>query len=87
MTSTRTSDLRGSAVLGWIFIISVFGPMLVLTALWAIAAGVGAGSGEFGSTHDRIMDLMVWALLFSGVVLTAEAAFGVAARSLRGSRG
>lgn len=66
---------RGSAQLGAIFLLSVLGPMAVLAVLWALAAGVG----QPGSARDAFMDLMVWVLMISGVVLIVEEAVLIAA--------
>lgn len=72
---------RGSTGLGVLFLLSVFAPMLVLAILWALAAGVG----QAGATRDAFMDVMVWVLMASGVVLVIEEVVLVAATSLRRS--
>lgn len=67
---------RGSALLGWMMLISVFGPMLTLTVLWAVAAASGAAgvSNPTGASpfRDTIMNLMVWVLMLSGIAITIE---------------
>ncbi|MBX7248615.1 MAG: hypothetical protein K1X35_06120 [Caulobacteraceae bacterium] len=61
---------HGSAPLGVLFLVSVFGPMALLAAIWALAAGVG----QNGPVRDLAGEAMVWVLLVSGVVLTIEEA-------------
>ncbi|MBX7249111.1 MAG: hypothetical protein K1X35_08740 [Caulobacteraceae bacterium] len=70
------SGKRGSSVLGWMMLISVFGPMLALAILWGIAAASGAGGNgnPTGASpfRDAIMNLMVWVLMISGIAVAIE---------------
>jgi hypothetical protein len=72
----KVNERRGSAALGWMMLISVFGPMIALAVLWGIAAASGA-SGNTNPTgaspfRDSIMDMMVWVLMLSGLAITIE---------------
>ena len=60
----------GSVGLGAVFLASVFGPMAILAALWALAAGAGAT----GPTRDFAGQAMVWVLLVAGLIITVEEA-------------
>ena len=66
----RNSERRGSNWLGIVFMVSVFGPMILLAILWAIAAGVA----ENGTVRDQAGLLMVWVLLGAGIVVIIEEA-------------
>lgn len=84
----KPNERRGSAALGWMMLISVFGPMLTLAILWAVAAASGAsgvnnpsGASPF---RDTIMDLMVWVLMLSGVGITIEAVLILFFRIVKG---
>lgn len=57
---------HGSAVLGTLFTVSVFGPMAILAALWAFAVG----QGQAGDLRDLAGELMIWVLLVSGLIVT-----------------
>jgi hypothetical protein len=74
----KPNERRGSSLLGWMMLISVFGPMLALTVLWAIVAASGAGgvSNPTGASpfRDQMMNLMVWVLMLSGIGVTVEGA-------------
>jgi len=70
---------HGTTALGAIFLISVFGPMIVLAVLWGLAAGVG----QSGAVRDALMNAMIWVLLVSGAVLVVEEILLVAATSFR----
>jgi hypothetical protein len=84
----KASERRGSALLGWMMLISVFGPMLTLGVLWGIAAASGAAgvSNPTGASpfRDAIMDAMVWVLMLSGVGMAIEGALLLIFRMLRG---
>ena len=69
----RDNERRGSAALGWLVLGSVFGPMLALLALWIVVA-VSGGPSATGqsSTREAAMSVMIWVLMISGAVLTAE---------------
>lgn len=69
----RDSERRGSSALGWLVLGSVFGPMLILLALWVVVA-VSGGTGPEGqsSTREAAMTMMIWVLMASGALLTAE---------------
>ncbi len=85
----KTNERRGSAMLGSMMLISVFGPMLILTVLWGIAAASGAAgvNSSAGSSpfRDSIMDLMVWVLILSGIGVTVEAVLIAVFRGLKRS--
>jgi hypothetical protein len=76
-------------MLGWMMLISVFGPMLILTVLWGVAAASGAAgvSNPTGASpfRDSIMDAMVWVLMLSGVGMTIEGALILIFRVFRGA--
>ncbi len=84
----NTTERRGSALLGWMMIISVFGPMLTLAILWGVAAASGAAgvSNPTGASpfRDAIMSAMVWVLMLSGIVMTIEGVLILVFRGLRG---
>ena len=84
------TERRGSALLGWMMVISVFGPMLVLTVLWGVAAASGASgvSNPTGASpfRDSIMDMMVWVLMISGAGMAIEGALILFFRVLRGGQ-
>ena len=63
---------RGSAPLGWIFLVSVFGPMALLAVAWAVVGALGSSSGEVHDTRAAVMDVMVMVLLVAGGVLFCE---------------
>ena len=69
----RANERRGSAALGWLVLGSVFGPMLVLLALWIVVA-VSAGPSASGqsSTREAAMAMMIWVLMASGALLVVE---------------
>lgn len=81
------TERRGSSTLGWMMLISVFGPMLILTVLWGVAAASGAAgvSSSTGASpfRDSIMDMMVWVLMLSGIGLTVEGALILLFRALK----
>lgn len=69
----RDNQRRGSAALGWMALVSVFGPMLVLLGLWiVVAVSGGAGAEGQSSTRDAAMTMMIWVLMISGAVLLGE---------------
>jgi len=74
----NTTGRRGSALLGWMMLITVFGPMLALAVLWGIAAASGASgvSNPTGASpfRDTILNAMVWVLMLSGIGVTIEGA-------------
>ena len=82
------TERRGSALLGWMMLISVFGPMLALAILWGVAAASGAAgvSNPTGASpfRDAIMSAMVWVLMLSGVVMAVEGLLILIFRGLRG---
>ena len=83
----KTNERRGSAMLGSMMLISVFGPMLILTVLWGIAAASGA-SGVNSSAgpspfRDAVMDLMIWVLSLSGIGMTVQAVLIAIFRGLK----
>lgn len=69
----RGNQRRGSSALGWLVLGSVFGPMLILLALWIVVL-VSGGTGPEGqsSTREAAMAMMIWVLMASGVLLTIE---------------
>lgn len=81
-----TGPQRGSAAIGWIFMASVFGPMLLVALLWMMSAGLGVDGGDVRSARDRVGDLMVMALMASGLLLALEGAVAGLLALLRGQR-
>lgn len=63
---------RGSAPLGWIFLASVFGPMVLLAAAWTIVGALGSSAGDVHDARAVVMDGMVMVLLVAGGVLFCE---------------
>lgn len=79
---SRSGNSSGSPLLGAIFLLSVFGPMVLLALLWGAAAGVG----EAGAMRDAFMNAMIWVLMVSGAVLVVEEFVLIAVTSLGGRR-
>lgn len=77
---------RGSSVVGWLFMGSVFGPMLIVGLLWWLSAAMGVGAGDLAYGRERMWDLMVVALMLSGLLLAVEGAVAGLIALLRGQR-
>ncbi len=63
---------RGSAPLGWMFLASVFGPMVLLAVAWAVVGALGSSAGDVHDARTAVMDVMVMVLLVAGGVLFCE---------------
>lgn len=63
---------RGSAPLGWIFLASVFGPMVLLAIAWTVVGALGSSAGDVHDARATVMDIMVMVLLVAGGVLFCE---------------
>lgn len=70
---------RGSSLLGAVFLISVFGPMIAMALLWGLTAAVGGGSAESASIREGLMTGMIWVLLLAGAAILVEAILAVVA--------
>ena len=65
---------RGSSALGWLFMGSVFGPMLIVGLLWWLSAAMGMDTAGVRYNREAVWDMMVVALMASGLLLAFEGA-------------